>query len=694
MKLKRTWPATGVWVIFLLFNILMVGSYSFFSGLFPQENRLAYSVILTVLSVLAMSVITNSLGKLCDSFDPNVYETGSFRIIYSVLLFIVIVGGIIYRIEILSITSSDITGNYSLYENAMVGVPPAYEFDLLSIVYSGLLRPVLYFTGNLISVPFFFQIVCFTVFIILGTMTVRMLLGRAAAFIFVAYASFMPVFTNAFSGLELSTDSLFIAMFGIELFIVALLLKGIGRNVYTSRYWIIGFVLVGVVIGFMTYVDAGTFILIIPFLLASLVVCGSDIKSGLKRLLFIILSGALTFLLLLSQEAGAHMLGARLQHWIEYFFYNTNTFSTFWTYTDYKILYLLTVIGMSGVIAGYWKNRNIEKISPWLLSMLLVFATVPFMGPTIMNSQVIVTIYYSFILACVASLITLRADETEDVRPELTVDSDGLENNTEDDEEEEEEEFYEDLDDDSQEPDDKETNEKEPSGEDSHGEEEQGSSPEDSVDEASGKAFVNEAGAETTGRSGQLSEGALHEDDSGKAPQEPSDTDNSQNEAFGYRAEKEIPEEKASSEMKMEYVSEVQKVPVYSTLGNQSPGDNETQMPEPEPVDEYVISLDERAESARDLQEAIRQLDQLSKVPEMVTRQDKGKRRYIPEGMVLPEDDEDADMTPRMKLPQLKKIAGADGSGQKLKVTGTAPRKKRNGVDFDFPLNPGDDFDI
>ena len=63
---------------------------------------------------------------------------------------------------------------------------------------------------------------------------------------------------------------------------------------------------------------------------------------------------------------------------------------------------------------GYWKNRKVEKISPWLLSMLFISATVPFMGPTRMNTQVFVTVYYAFILGCVASLITLPSYEELD----------------------------------------------------------------------------------------------------------------------------------------------------------------------------------------------------------------------------------------------------------------------------------------
>ena len=43
MKLRRAWPAIGIWVIFLIFEFAMVASSSFFLGLFPEQNKLVYS---------------------------------------------------------------------------------------------------------------------------------------------------------------------------------------------------------------------------------------------------------------------------------------------------------------------------------------------------------------------------------------------------------------------------------------------------------------------------------------------------------------------------------------------------------------------------------------------------------------------------------------------------------------------------
>ena len=79
--------------------------------------------------------------------------------------------------------------------------------------------------------------------------------------------------------------------------------------------------------------------------------------------------------------------------------------------------------------------------------------------------------------------------------------------------------------------------------------------------------------------------------------------------------------------------------------------------------------------------------------------------RYVPEGMVLPTDDDDE--TPRMKMPEMKAPVGPDGKTQKLKLnrpgastsdgseTEPAAESKKTSVgDFDIAFVEGDDFDI
>ncbi|RKM56016.1 hypothetical protein D6855_15410 [Butyrivibrio sp. CB08] len=569
MKLRRKWPAICIWAVFLLFDIVMVASLCFFLGLFPSDKALYYSGGIALLSALIMSVVTLLLSKLSDTIDfKGLGEKTFFNILYSILIVLLIAGGVYYRIEILSSATGDIIGKYSLYENAMIGGQNVTaEYDLLSILYSTILKGILFFTGNIISVPFFFQIACFTIFMIFSYFTVKKLLGRAAAFVYTAYVAFMPIFTISFTGLSLSTDYLFMAMFSIEFFIVALYLEGSYKGLYTSPAYMLWYAFVGAAVGFMAYVDAGTIIMILPFLVAVLFLYGKDYRYDLVRLVFVIIAAALMFFGMIAQEKGFMMMDVQLSNWASYYFHNLNTFSMFWIYTDHKILYLITAIAMSGVIVGFWKNRIFERVSPWLLSMLFIFATVPFMGATRMNTQAFVTVYYAYILGCVASLIITPADEEgEFVAPALT------------DEELEKME--------------------------------------------------------------QMSEAA----------------------------DEELPEE--AEEPAEEPAAEEPSVPENFTTAEIETTE-EVHVVKPEPVIPYE--------------------------PEPVPEPEVPRQRFIPEGMVLPEDDEDVDLTPRMKMPEFTGKISLDG-GEKLKVKAKeepAPEPVPEPADdFDIAFTEGDDFDI
>ncbi|MBQ8030279.1 MAG: hypothetical protein IJ260_01885 [Butyrivibrio sp.] len=564
----------------------MVASLCFFLGLFPSDKAIYYSGGVALLSALVMSVVTVLLSKLSDAIGFKALgEKTFFNVLYSCLIVLIIAASFYYRVEILSSTAGDIGGKYSLYENAMIGGQNVTaEYDLLSILYSAILKGILIFTGNIISVPFFFQIACFTLFMICSYFTVKKLLGRAAAFVFMAYVAFMPVFTTSFTGLTLSTDYLFMAMFAIEFLVVALYIRGAYKGSYTSAGYLIWYFFVGIVVGFMAYVDAGTIIMILPFLVAVLFLCGRDYRYDLVRLIITVLVAVITFFLMIAQELGFVMLPERLDNWASYYFHNLNTFSMFWIYTDHKILYLITAVAMSGVIVGFWKNRNFERVSPWLLSMLFIFATVPFMGATRMNTQAFVTVYYAFILGCVASLIITPSDEVgEYIEPELS---------------EEELEKMEEM----SEAADEEIPDKEQVDE---------SADDDRMDEVS-------ASEEKTVDDSNITTALV------------------------------TPEEDVHA----------------VTPDNVIPYEPE---PEPEPVKEPAPE------------------------PKRVK-----EPRFVPEGMVLPEDDEDVDLTPRMKMPAFDKVSDLGENG-KLKVKskqGKQAKAPEPKDDFDIAFTDGDDFDI
>lgn len=412
MKLKRMWTSVCIFIMFIVFNAVMIVSSGFFSGLFPSDRLIPYTCAVTVCGVLVMGLFTFLLGKAADAvYADEMAKTVTAKIFYALAITATLIGGAFYRFDILQNTTASPAGRLSLYENAMVGAGVAYEYDFLSLIYSKLLNVLLMFTGNFIVFAYFFQIVLFMLFVLLSSEAVRILLGKMASLVFALYISFMPVFSDSLREAIIHTDELFYCLYGLELLIVARYLNLDSRSKYESKWYIIWFVLVGLCVGFMTYMDAGTLIVILPLLLSGLFIIGNDIVLELFRLVIIVISGLTCFFAMILQEGGPESFDAVIVQWANYFFKNINTFNTFWTYTNYKSVYLVTFIVMSGILVGFWKNRFFERVTPFLLSTMLVFFAMPFFGATMMNSQIMLTIYFAMVLGCVASLIVTNKNE-------------------------------------------------------------------------------------------------------------------------------------------------------------------------------------------------------------------------------------------------------------------------------------------
>ena len=412
MKLKRMWPAVCIWAVFIIFDVIMVASSSFFSGLFPSTNKLIYAVIFTIISTALIGILTYMCGKICDYFRlTDQAETVRAKILYLVLTILVIVGGIVDRVGVLKNTTYDPSGKLSLYSNAMIGVMPSEEYDLLSVIYSALLKIVLIFTGNKQIVAFYFSIALFTAFIICGTIVTAMLLGKGASLTFAAFTSFMPVFSDKLYKNMLTTDELFYAMFGVELLVLSIFLSFSYHQIDKSAGWAVFYAVTGAVVGFMTYLDAGSGVVVLPLILSVIFLLESEYSKNFFRLIFVLLGGIVTFFVMILQEGGISSFDVVLSKWGSYFFHNLNTFNTFWTYTNYKIIYLVTFVCMLGVMVGYWRNRYFERVSPWLLSTIIIFFITPFFGATRMNDERVLTFYFAFVLGCVVSLIVTDKKE-------------------------------------------------------------------------------------------------------------------------------------------------------------------------------------------------------------------------------------------------------------------------------------------
>jgi hypothetical protein len=581
----------------------------------------------------------------------------------------------------------------------------------------------------------------------------------AASLVFSAYVAFMPVFTYRFTGLELSTDSLFMAMFGIELLVMALFLQGAYRKVYGHPAFAIWYLFVGAIVGFMAYVDAGTIIMILPFIIAVLFLKGTVFRQEIVRLLFVILGAALSFAGMIAQEQGFMMAYSTLAKWSGFYFHNLNTFSMFWIYTDYKVVYLVTAIVMSGVIVGFWRNRNFENISPWMVSMLLIFATVPFMGATRMNTQVFVSVYYAFILACVADLITTPSYETVDDTADVTADKKDKKKketaeNDEDPELKDESSFSSGIATPEVITPQYSEHELEPWQRIAQPQNAQDTDKEEAEEESFDDSSMRAESAEPLNDSAPLWNEKEPFDSSQIPPEEKlsfndfdpiwRDTEPAHEAVHGSHPNPDVsfddldpiwrdtePSHEVvhggrfeESETEIRDEEPVERTEPVTEIKDEEPVDTEPAIAtEQEPEDtvpaddaensetdsqlvgetkqEYATSTDEEPQSIDDEKQPTGNEPESTDDEPKSTDSDSQKPRFVPEGMVLPEDDDDVDLTPRMKMPQLSAPVGPDGKAVKLKVGGnsqlTRPEETKDDKprdDFDIAFTPGDDFDI
>ncbi|MCR4903047.1 MAG: hypothetical protein K6A23_09320, partial [Butyrivibrio sp.] len=398
MKLRKTLLGFCIWGIYTVFTIFLIAYSAYSSKLLSDDQTILYTTVFTVLSVLVVAVVTFLSGKVKDTYFYKDYTNDRLsKLLFGVASLLLMAASVIYRLYIVFNSSLSLSGNTFLYEAAMVGSDSKMpKSDLLSYVYSNVLKFILGFTGNAEIVAPVYQVFIQMLMIVLVFFALRITMGRIAAFVGTAYISFMPVFVTGF--FNIYALNLFYLFFAAELFVVALFAKGEADRVYNNPVFYVWFVFVGVTLGFMLFIDAGTAVAFV-FLLATLFLADVDLKNVLLHLLTVVLSAGAMFAIMLVQQAGFSGFADSYNMWHDQYFKSLSMLALFTFYNDYAYLYLATMIAMGIAIIGFFRGGKKERISPWLLITVLVAIIIPFLGSTRMNSQFMVTLFYGIAIA-------------------------------------------------------------------------------------------------------------------------------------------------------------------------------------------------------------------------------------------------------------------------------------------------------
>jgi len=577
---------------------------------------------------------------------------------------------------------------------------------------------------------------------------VRIFNGLAGAFVFALYMGIMPLYADKMWAL--SNAYILYVLFGIELYLATLFLKGACLNKYKGAVSTAWMILAGVYIGFMMYVDAGSLVTLV--LVFSVLACiNKTFKRKCYEIGMVLVGLVIGFLIMLIQYDGISHVVMAFDVWFKTYLYNLDTISLYTVYSQYKTYYLGTFILMITAAAGFWKWRKYQCTTPWLLMSILVTVLIPFFGPTLLNSEEVQTLFYAIDIGCGISCIFFDPIAKEGVSEEVSVNETAqIETNADDSENKEENYKDNKLDEKSKDKPNDDTAENNKSVE-GKSEEERVIKPELTQEEKEEKQSRQVVIMESSHKDNETSDDANDESKKEEQHKEealPIEEEKHKEETPSVPVEEEthieethpieeethtVEEENDSDYDEYDDSPEVEENKTLSTTpvnlyDSDSESDNIAANDNKSLEEKIIIQVtgdeqkntekivgviediigqaeDNRLEDAttNDVNEdegvaetmVIENKPEESEVIKVNLEKEREKRKkYIPEGMILPIGDEDLvdDCKPKFKMPDLEEIGPIEVERHKEEHEEVATVSKRD--DFDIDIQPGDDFDI
>ncbi len=716
MRLKKTWFSYGVWILYLLFNVSLLALSAYISGLFPTQNKIIFTGAFTILVSGGIAVLTFLCWHLFDYFYKNNFSKSRLFKVLDIIAFIgVFAVGIIYRLYLVNGYAGELQGNIYLYENSVIsaGADSISTANILTFIYESILRFVLSFTGNVPAVAVYYQIVLQVIAVMFIYFAVRLFNGLAGAFVFALYMGIMPLYADKMWAL--SNAYILYVLFGFELYIAILFLKGACLNRYKGAISTVWMILTGVYIGFMMYVDAGSLVTLV--LVFSVFACiNKTIKRKFYEIGMVLIGVVIGFMIMLIQYAGIGNIAMAFEVWLKTYLYNLDTISLYTVYSQYKTYYLGTFILMITAAAGFWKWRKYQCTTPWLLMSIFITVLIPFFGPTLLNSEEVQTMFYAIAIGCGISCIFfdpiakegVRVSEEVSVNESEEADAANSENKLEVKTDNKTENKL-----DNKSKDESDNNVENKKSTFDKTEEDRVIKPEltqkEKEEKQSRQVVIMESSHkdnETTDDEDKMSESNVEKSYPEDAEKHIADTDYDE-----YDDSPDTEEKENGNNIPLNLYDEESTIDDNKSLEEkiiiQVTGDAQKNTEKIVGVIEDIIGQaeDTRLEDATTndvtTDEGVAETMVIENKPEEsevikvnLEKEREKRKKYIPEGMILPIGDEDLveDCKPKFKMPDLEEIGPIEVERHKEEHEEVAVVSKRD--DFDIDIQPGDDFDI
>ncbi|WP_022758738.1 hypothetical protein [Butyrivibrio fibrisolvens] len=395
MILKKDVSSYVIWALFATFNVLLIAVFGLYSGLFPTSDTtetMLFTGLFTALVTGTCLVVSFLIDRLSVYFMQG--KKLNSNLIYLILFVLVLIGGIVLRSIILYNEGVYIKTGVMLFETASVTTGGIITADSIwKLFYLVIMRTVLYFTGDIVIAAIVYQIVLRMIFFILIGVAVRIMTGRVASLIVLSLLMFLPPFITVHI---LDAASFFEIFVALELIFLAIYFKNMTRAKKSqSAVRFLLYFLLGIGLGALFYIDAGTILFWSPMLLLLFVF--KKIKEVLKSFACIIPGAACGFMLTLIVWDGYDVIGPALYRWSSKYFADVLSIESFEVIGEssssvYATLYLILAIIMLCSSFAFLFHKKTTRLAPVMLPALLVCIVSPIMGETGVNTLRMMTL--------------------------------------------------------------------------------------------------------------------------------------------------------------------------------------------------------------------------------------------------------------------------------------------------------------
>ncbi len=395
MILKKDVSSYVIWALFATFNVLLIAVFGLYSGLFPTSDTtetMLFTGLFTALVTGTCLVVSFLIDRLSVYFMQG--KKLNSNLIYLILFVLVLIGGIVLRSVILYNDGVYIKTGVMLFETASVTKGGIITADSIwKLFYLVIMRTVLYFTGDIVIAAIVYQIAIRMIFFILIGVAVRIMTGRVASLIVLSLLMFLPPFITVHI---LDAASFFEIFVALELIFLAIYFKNMTRAKKSqSAVRFLLYFLLGIGLGALFYIDAGTILFWSPMLLLLFVF--KKIKEVLKSFACIIPGAVCGFMLTLIVWDGYDVIGPALYRWSTKYFADVLSIESFEVIGEssssvYAALYLILAIIMLCSSFAFLFHKKTTRLAPVMLPALLVCIVSPVMGETGVNTLRMMTL--------------------------------------------------------------------------------------------------------------------------------------------------------------------------------------------------------------------------------------------------------------------------------------------------------------